>query len=525
MNYLCLLACSFKDLFFFVLIFLSSEEISSEGHAGSVGSVESRDNVRGDMSREISGEDCWSDDDLFQDNSFLIEATQNPEKFINTSFDVSSRVSLSTQSEPLESVLGLEHEAPSAQCINVPTRLSIHGYTLENVKDQPRISVVEQALIAGKSPHSSFIPPSRAPGKIHSFNKCAGQPKPQTNKQSNAITDKTGSSTTQSSRTLNNRKSTLSFQSEWGSKSVSSLDTKTFHDPSLKPSSSYNTKFASSVNKFVNQSSQNSIPSSVSQNTIPSSQHIRMKNSHMKMQSPPQWKVKTSFKKFNSFQEGHNTKDPVYKNESSHTGWTNSFHRTVSFDSISCAATVKPNNTASVISSKICNDNRNKSSLDFRNSTSKPPWSKGNTPVNRTPASKEVAAENDNVVRNTAADDGFDMSLTEDVLQQLLEIDEAFDSQADILATGQPSTAVAPAYSCGDMVKAPILNKGVNALSRTAVAGSSLHSSMPVRLLNQRRSLVEPSSSTPVKGARACPTGTTDEVISGEKSNSKNFSY
>ncbi|RUS79802.1 hypothetical protein EGW08_012449 [Elysia chlorotica] len=441
----------------------SSGEVSCDGHAVSVVSAESKDS--GGAS---GGEDCWSDDDLFQDNSFLIEATQNPEKFINTSFDVSSKVPAhSTQSHYLESPLSVE-KGP-AKAVNAHSGLP------------------EQTVLAHESPHSSFIPPSCAPRKVNYFTKSADQPTPQPKNQTNV--NKVPASN-HCRQTFKNKNPTQSYQSDRGTNSTSSLGPQTVHGPSSKPNSSYNAKFASSVNKFVNQSSPNSIPSSLAQKTLSNSQHQSRNSSHMKPQFLSEPKVKTPFKKFNSFQGVNNINNPSNRNGSSNTNNQNSFQRTTSFDSFPRAGSVSSSNT-SVITSKNCNIKGNKPAPTSNVSTSKPGLSKGSSPP-------QGATRNSKLVSDTATEDGFDLSLSEDVLQQLLEVDDVFDSQADILASGQP-----------------VVNKAVSDLSKRAeaVAGLSpvassvrgVRSSTPVRLWKQRRSLGEPCSSTPVKLARTSP--------------------
>ena len=500
------------------------EEVSCDDHSAAVGPDHTDD----------ANEDCWSDEDLFQDNSFLIEATQNPEKFMNTSFDVSTQAA-----------------HPSAHS--------------KRPDGAATVTHCGQGSESG-SPDLSFIPPSCAPIKCAAPLLCSNNrthPKSLHSKQSNVITIKNSSSASGSKAAVGRITQPLSTQSRDNAKpALISPECKTVLGGQAKPSSTYCAKFISSVNKFVNENS----GASVSESMVPKCQHQAVTSPHTSSHLPPKHKEKSSFRKFNSFQAGDKDGNPgsSLRGDKSSSVLSSSFKRTMSFDSSeSCSSrsntkisVITSNKTpvststtkSPVITSKPFISSQSKPSpclmpapsgvKNIKSPTSQLPWSKGNKPVtsgpavgNTTPmsfwtkgsnsANSRVATginSSEEAVSDAVAEDGFDVSLSEDVLQQLLEVDEVFDSQADILASGQPITAL---NSCRNKIS-PTSAQSINGprapllAAAPARAVSSLRSNTPVRPLRQRRSLVEPASSTPVKLAKTCPGGTKDEAASGK---------
>ncbi|GFS24405.1 hypothetical protein ElyMa_001663000 [Elysia marginata] len=488
----------------------ASKPIPSDGHVEAAGLEKDRDTT-GEGSKEEDNEDCWSDDDLFQDNSFLIEATQNPEKFINTSFDMSTKGSCISSSQS------------------------------ENLKSGP--SAESRAQNVNQSPDSSFIPPSCAPRKVSALNKFTIplssstshiQAKPQISKNSTGAVKTVPSN--KGTTIVTGRFPPHQNVSGRNPKLTSlSSDHKTFKGSSCQSNKAYNAKFTSSVNKFAGQSLPKSSSCNVSNNTVLTSQSQSLNSSTTIAKLPAGSQVKTSFRKFHSFQAelANKAGNPARTNGSLCSPQSNSFKRTLSFDSSCSAMSTSSNITTPVINSGPSNNNGSKppmQSISSRNdklfavkSSSCANTNKGHAQTGAVPGATKQRA----TVPQPAAEDGFDLSLTEDVLQQLLEVDEVFDSQADILATGQPPVAAAAGNttsSCVPSKTSPTSNGVINtAPSVTSLRVSSLRSNTPVRPFKQRRSLAQPSSSTPVKLARACPAGGKEDAATTSDSGTELF--
>ncbi|GFO11978.1 hypothetical protein PoB_003848300 [Plakobranchus ocellatus] len=496
---------------------LCSAEVSTERHRSGIGAEEDGNNDKNENgSNKAENEDCWSDDDLFQDNSFLIEATQNPEKFMNTSVDVSTAVANHCGE--------IQHKEKSLSTPQEHNKVSIN-------------SCAER-----ESPNSSFIPPSYAPKQRCAANKSSGTSSlvwgnkktvPQASKASNVVVVKNTSMSNQRTNNGKFQQPNQTTQLQQGAKPVSfSSNPRNSFSSSSK---TYNSKFSSSVNKFANQNSSKPLPQNSQQTAEHNSQQHVIQNSQSITHLPPGAKVKTSFRKFSSFQAGDSlqkfkTDKSLCKNQSPSSVLNDSFKRTMSCDSSCSSVALLPNNAASVINYKPANagpiapsSRLNSAPSELKTSTAvvaKSGFSMSSNYVVLKQAvepSKSKVGKAEVVISDAVTDDGFDISLTDDVLQQLLEVDEVFDSQADILATGKPLAQI-PSSTTSTSKISPPSAEGINgpnylsAASRTSMMG--LRSSTPVRPFSHRRSLVEPASSTPVKVAKISDKDKKDEAAS-----------
>lgn len=381
--------------------------------------------------------DCWSDEDFFKDNSFIIEATQNPEKFLKSSQNL---VSESTEAT-LESAMFSRKPA-------------ITKTFLDESSVIPPTCVIKQPLIRQVK---GSVPSGSSAKIINNF-----QTSHKSAKYSNGIVARTMS--TRSTNRNNNTCTTSTTNSVRNFKPTGTITAKPNNIDLTQPttastSSSNKNNYTSVVNKSGNQSSQTII-----------------------VNPPAGAKYKTSFRKFNTFEadgpaSGTRSIGAGETKEARLSCLNKSFRKTLSFDnSLSCDRT----------SGQLCTTNK-PLAADFTKYPAKTNASSTavslkngqNGAVKPRPACSTVRLnlEPEGTVQNSANEhkteldqqsgsfivvtdnqsDGFDVSLPDDVFQKLLEVDEILATQSDTVATAGTNTVLG---LCGEAALLPRATSG-----------------------------------------------------------------
>ncbi|XP_059162223.1 uncharacterized protein LOC131945213 [Physella acuta] len=351
--------------------------------------------------KPVDEENCWSDDDLFQDNSLLIEATQNAEKCLNKA----------------------------------------NEYAFENKKNNNKsISEVKINILRDRSDlgSSDVSPKVTSPSYIPSS--CSSTLASTSIRKPTVMTKLNPVSVTKQSNLASKGQATMTY-SKANIKNVlncSNINPTPSNNPCKatlsKASTEYSAKCAASVNQYVIQNSQSS----------------RIDN------PPPGSRIKSQFRKFSSFQRDYVS--PTQKNTdlAVKPGLNTSLRKASSFDlsySKSSQTSVssqtshsfkKVNSSSTPLSTdQIKPTSINADSLAFSGGFKTTSSNTAVTTLNK--QTGHLSLYKDKLCQakqkhssNHVSDDGFDISLPEDVLQQLLEPDEILDSQI-IPSTGTNS--------------------------------------------------------------------------------------
>lgn len=340
-------------------------------------------------------ENCWSDDDLFQDNSLLIEATQNAEKCLNKANECAS-----------------DNKKNYDKSISqVKTNIQREGSVLISSDVSPKIT-------------SPLYIPSSCSSTLASTTLTR---KPTVMTKLNPV------SATRQTNFVNKGQATMNYSKANIKNSVncSNINPTPNNNPCKailsKASTEYSAKCASSVNQYVIQNSQSS----------------RVDN------PPPGSRIKTQFRKFNSFQRDSTSSTQKNTDLVVKQGLNTSLRKASSFDlsySKSSQTFVTSSHTTSHTFKKVNSSSTplstdqikptpvNADSLVFSGGFKKSPSNTAVTIINK--QTGQLSLRQDKLCQakqkhasGHVSDDGFDISLPEDVLQQLLEPDEILDSQ------------------------------------------------------------------------------------------------
>ncbi|BFZ12378.1 hypothetical protein BsWGS_15417 [Bradybaena similaris] len=334
----------------------------------------------------------WSDEDLFKDNSFIIEATQNSEKFMapvaeQGCLEQSEKTQRSAQGDCLASVTASQAKEPVGH-----QTLFVDSFVIP-----PTCNSKQSSVTGAKSslnvPTSSSLSVS---SNITTSNKCK-----------NVQTGIDGRIPSYPSVKYNPgqiRNTSQSFKTN--STATSRLEDKNSYCP---------------VAGFRSCSLNNK---SEDRQAIQNSQSIIVNPA-------PDGKYKTSFRKFSSFSiSGSQTTtqhDCGGSNKFGNPHTNSSFRKTLSFDSSVSPSRVGGNlNMQSRLSVVSNNFSKPKSTCVSRDSRSE----RNDSAKPKLPEYLPEKVSSVPVVQ----EDGFDVSLPEEVFEKLLEIDEILDSQASAIS-------------------------------------------------------------------------------------------